>query len=257
MDAQAIADELVDGRGYALIEDAIPAALAADARRQILAQVEAAQGGPRAPADERSLSIGHERVLLVDQGPLFEELVQNPTILAVAEALLGEDLTLSAFSARVLMPGARPMGTHVDYPYWALPQPYALRPPLMMQVIWMMQDFTLDNGATFVAPGSQLRTSPPNKELFGEEAIQITGRAGSAIVSHGLLWHDTAPNRTDVPRVAVLINYCNKVVRPMQDFSGLPDEALARASPRLRRLLGKTFFEDLTSHLRPRTAAKG
>src|SRR5262249_21262051 len=154
--------------------------------------------------------------------------------------------TLSAFSARVLMPGARPMGTHVDYPYWALPQPYAVRPPLMMQVIWMMQDFTIENGATFVAPFSQQRASSPDQELFKAERVQITGRAGSAIVSHGLLWHDTAPNLTDEPRVAVLINYCNKVVRPMQDFSGFSDEALERATPRLKRLLGKTFFQDLT-----------
>lgn len=250
MDVQAIAEELIEGRGYALIEDAIDAGTAAQARAQILGEVEAAQGGPRSAADERSLKIGHERVLLVDQGPLFEELVQNPKILSVAETLLGEDLTLSAFSARVLMPGARPMGTHVDYPYWALPQPYAVRPPLMMQVIWMMQDFTVENGATFVAPGSQRRACQPDLEVFREERIQITGRAGSAIISHGLLWHDTAPNQTDDPRVAVLINYCNKVVRPMQDFGGFSDEALARATPKMQQLLGKTFLRDLMPYAR-------
>ena len=176
-------------------------------------------------------------------------------MLAAAEELLGEDLTLSAFSARVLLPGARPMGVHVDYPYWALPQPYAITPPLMMQVIWMMQDFTIENGATFVAPGSQRRASQPDRERFKTEAIQITGRVGSAILSHGLLWHDTAPNRTDEPRVAVLINYCNKVIRPMQDFTNIPEAVLSRATPRLRRLLGKQFAKDLTRHFAPKKEA--
>src|SRR5258705_505562 len=89
------------------------------------------------------------------------------------------------------------------------------RPPLMAQVIWMLQDFTEHNGATLVAPRSQLRCARPNREQFALEAIKVTGAAGDAIISHGLLWHDTSPNRTEEPRVAVLINYGLKVIRPL------------------------------------------
>ncbi|MCE9522502.1 MAG: phytanoyl-CoA dioxygenase family protein [Alphaproteobacteria bacterium] len=254
MDAAQISHALIEGPGYALMENVIATADAAAARREILDQVERQNQSEGPSYDGRAKKIGHEHVLLLDQGTVFEDLVQNPQILAAAGELLGEDFTLSAFSARVLLPGARPMGIHVDYPYWALPQPYAVTPPLMMQVIWMMQDFTIENGATFVAPHSQRRAAPPDRDRFKSEAIQITGRAGSAIVSHGLLWHDTAPNQTQEPRVAVLINYCNKVIRPMQDFSNIPEAVLARATPQLRRLLGKQFGKDLLRHLKPKPA---
>src|ERR1700721_3493601 len=93
--------------------------------------------------------------------------------------------------------------------------PFALRPPLMVQVIWMLQEFTEKNGATLVAPRSQLRCARPNREDFAREAIKITGAASDAIISHGLLWHDTSQNHASDPRVALLINYGRRGMRPL------------------------------------------
>ena len=87
--------------------------------------------------------------------------------------MLGDDMTLGAYSARILSPGATEMGVHVDYPYWAMRGPFVLRPPLMVQVILMLQDFTEENGATLVAPRSQLRCARPNPEQFAREAVKI------------------------------------------------------------------------------------
>jgi ectoine hydroxylase-related dioxygenase (phytanoyl-CoA dioxygenase family) len=165
--------------------------------------------------------------------------------------MLGDDMTLGAYSARILYPGATEMGVHIDYPYWAMRGPFALRPPLMVQVIWMLQDFTEKNGATLVAPRSQLRCTRPNHEDFAREAIKITGGAGDAIISHGLLWHDTSQNHTSEPRVALLINYGLKVIRPLDsEIAKVPPQVLERATPKLRQLLGLEFANSLARDLK-------
>ena len=165
--------------------------------------------------------------------------------------MLGDDMTLGAYSVRILYPGAIEMGVHIDYPYWAMRGPFTLRPPLMVQVILMLQDFTEKNGATLVAPRSQLRCARPNREDFAREAIKIMGTAGDAIISHGLLWHDTSQNHTSEPRVALLINYGLKVIRPLDsEIAKVPPEVLERATPKLRQLLGLEFANSLARDLK-------
>lgn len=243
-----IADQLIDGPGFVLLPSLMTAAEAADARSRVL---EIAASPSALEFGRRNERIGQQHVRgLLGLGEIFERMVQHPAIIEVAEAMLGNDMTLGAYSARILHPGATEMGVHIDYPYWAMRGPFTLRPPLMTQVIWMLQDFTEQNGATLVAPRSQLRCAHPNRDQFAREAVKITGAAGDAIVSHGLLWHDTSPNRTAEPRVALLINYGMKVIRPLDaDIARVPPAVLQRATPKLRQLLGLEFGSALARDL--------
>jgi ectoine hydroxylase-related dioxygenase (phytanoyl-CoA dioxygenase family) len=174
---------------------------------------------------------------IIEWGADFEALVTHPKLLTIARALLGDDTTLGAFSARVLMPGCQPGALHIDFPYWAMNLGMPVEPALMMQVIWMMEPFTAENGGTWVAPGSQRWSGRPDVEKFAPHATQATGQAGDAIVSHGLLWHRTARNRSNNPRVAILINYTQLTVRPMTPLGLFSDEFIEAASPDLRALL--------------------
>src|SRR5258705_1696982 len=204
-------EQLIDGPVLVRTGTLMTGSEAAQARSRVLELA----GSPSA-SEFGNARAGQQHVRgLLAHGEIFERIVQHPALIEIAEAILGDDMTLGAYSARILHPGAIEMGVHIDYPYWAMRGPFTLRPPLMVQVIWMLQDFTEKNGATLVAPRSQLRCARPNRELFAREAIKITGAAGDAIISHGLLWHDTSPNRTTEPRVAVLINYGLKVIRPL------------------------------------------
>src|SRR5258708_1055275 len=195
--------------------------------------------------------IGQQHVRgLLAHGEIFERLVQHSPLIEIAEAMLGDDMTLGAYTARILYPGAIEMGVHIDYPYWAMRGPFTLRPPLMVQVIWMLQDFTEQNGATLVAPRSQLRCARPNREDFADEAIKITGAAGDAIISHGLLWHDTWKNHAEQAGVALLINYGLKVIRPLDsEIAKVLPDVLQRATPKLRQLLGLEFANSLARDL--------
>ena len=239
-------DQLIDGPGFVLIPNLMTASEAAEARSRVL---EIAGAPSASELGKHRAGQQHVRGLLA-HAEIFERMVQHPALIEIAEAMLGDDMTLGAYSARILHPGATEMGVHIDYPYWAMRGPFTLRPPLMVQVIWMLQDFTEDNGATLVAPRSQLRCARPNREQFAREAIKITGAAGDAIISHGLLWHDTSQNRTAEPRVAVLINYALKVIRPLDsEIAKVPLAVMERATPKLRQLLGLEFASALARDL--------
>src|SRR5258708_36253512 len=145
-----IVDQLIDGPGFVLIPSLIDASEAAQARSRAL-EVAASPSASRLGRRNEKNGEQHVRGLLA-HGEIFERLVQHPALIEIAEAMLGDDMTLGAYSARILHPGATEMGVHIDYPYWAMRGPFTLRPPLMIQVIWMLQDFTEQNGATLVAP---------------------------------------------------------------------------------------------------------
>ena len=244
----AIIEEVVDGAGYIRLPNVMSAAEAAEARARAL---EIAASPSAATLGRRHERTGQQHIRgLLAHGEIFERMAQHPAIVEIAEAMLGDDMTLGAYSARILYPGAIEMGVHIDYPYWAMRGPFTLRPPMMVQVIWMLQDFTEQNGATLVAPRSQLRCARPNREDFAREAIKITGEAGDAIISHGLLWHDTSQNHTAEPRVSLLINYGLKVIRPLDsDIAKVPAAVLERATPKLRQLLGLEFANSLARDL--------
>jgi ectoine hydroxylase-related dioxygenase (phytanoyl-CoA dioxygenase family) len=215
-----------------------------EARAFAIAQASSSTASGNSPRSQK-IKHGNARGLL-HHGELFEQLVQHPKIVEIAEELLGDDMTLSSYSCRVVWPGAIEMGVHVDYPYWAMRGPFSVHPPLMLQVIWMLQDFTENNGTTRVAPRSQLLACRPDPERFRREAIKLTGSSGTAVLTHGLLWHDTSPNQTDQPRASLLINYGQKVIRPMDpQISEVPAEVLERATPKLRQLLGLEFRQAL------------
>ena len=88
--------------------------------------------------------------------------------------------------AKILMPGCSAGGFYVAYPYWAIDPGMPGSPALMMQVIWMMRPLSKDNGGTWVAPGSQRYQIDVDKTRFAEEAIQLQGNAGDAVISHEL-----------------------------------------------------------------------
>lgn len=233
-DAASLAREIIEGQGYVVLPSLLTAAQAREARSHVLQLAQK----HRKP-DRISLAGERERVFgLIYQGEVFELMVQHPRVMEAIEAILGESMTLGGFSAHILHPGATNMGVHVDYPYWAMQPPFPAYPVLEVQVLWMVQDFTQDNGAPLLAPGSQKFCNKPDLSQFETLGEKITGKAGSAIIYHGLCWHDTSVNNTDVPRVSILGNYLPKFVRPLEDpLYDFRQEVLDRASPKLKRLI--------------------
>lgn len=103
--------------------------------------------------------------------------------------------------------------------------------------IWAIDDFTADNGATDVVPGSQLW----GDRLPGDDVERrpVVMKAGSCVFFPGTLWHGGGANRTDRPRLAVTAQYCEPWLRPQEAFTlSMTRDTVRRVSEDIRRMLG-------------------
>ena len=231
--------EITQGKGYVVLPDLLSLKEATEARNLILEIAEQEKKeGKLIVQDKKERLYG-----LIYKGDVFAKMVEDKAILSLIESVLGEDIILGGFSAHILHPGSKRMGIHVDYPYWAMPSPFPKYPVLEIQVIWMMEDFTADNGAPLFAAGTQNLATQPKKRKFERIAEKITGTAGTAIISHGLCWHDTSVNKSDRPRVSLLANYTPQYVHPLENnlFDYQP-ETIQNFSPKMKKLLRHTLM---------------
>ena len=244
-DIDEVVRELTEGQGYVVLEGLFDGDTVAEARARVLEL--AATAAPKIDADDPlAVFDATDHVWnLVDKGAVFERMVQEPTILSVFLAILGAEVRLGSFAARIVRSGTEPQTPHCDYPYWDLDKaetfPMGLNGSYFMncQSTIMLEDFTIENGATRVAPGTQLRARFPTEEEFDPIAVQTTGPAGSAMLMTGLLWHCAGVSRVDTPRLGILGQYLPKFVKPMEDqLKSVSAAVIARASPELRSLLG-------------------
>lgn len=93
-------------------------------------------------------------------------MVQQETLMKVIDQILGKDFCLGSLAANFLTFGAGRQSPHLDYPYWDFIQQdsWKASPKLgpdhkffmNMQVLIMMDDFTLENGATAIVPYTQM-----------------------------------------------------------------------------------------------------
>jgi len=161
--------------------------------------------------------------------------VQHPDVMAVMGKLLGGDFILSGFSSNTTGPGGEEMALHSDSGYVPPPHPEYL---LAANAIWMIDDFTVENGATRYLPGShKLRTNPGAQKY---DTVPILGRAGSIAFLHGYTWHKTGQNTSAASIRRALFGYYVRPFLRVQEnhLVSVGEEVWHRASPLLRHLLG-------------------
>jgi ectoine hydroxylase-related dioxygenase (phytanoyl-CoA dioxygenase family) len=177
---------------------------------------------------------------LLNKGEPFERMVENETVLLLVRKLLGTVCLLSNINANIAGPGGSPMFLHSDQDYVPAPFPeYAL----VANAIWFLDDFTAENGATRIVPGSHKRRTRPDYSNL-PETVPVTGPRGSVMIFHGALWHQTGANTTlDSKRHAILCYYCRPFMRQQENwFLSLDPAVLKRATPQLRELLGYEIY---------------
>ena len=176
---------------------------------------------------------------LLNKAPDMIPLIEHPVVLPMVRSVMGQDCNLHDFQATSIGPGTGGGAWHVDAPLGQIAEPLP-EFPLTLQNVWMLDDFTADNGATRVMPRShKLRKSPPwgSGPLDGE--VTLTAPAGSVAIWLSNTWHRSGPNHTDRERRAILCNYNVSWLRGFADFtSTLPAGVAAALSHDARYLLG-------------------
>src|SRR3990167_4539804 len=78
---------------------------------------------------------------------------------------------------------------------------------LQAQCLWLLDDFTEQNGSTRVVPLShQFKFYPENGKHYPKE-VTVTAPAGSVIIFNGGLWHGSSKKCTHDDRWGVIISY--------------------------------------------------
>jgi ectoine hydroxylase-related dioxygenase (phytanoyl-CoA dioxygenase family) len=230
----------LDEHGIARIADALGTDELDALKARLIAQAEGERAAGVAFIDGGGFN---QRVWnLPSKGEVFRELLRKPLVRTLARHVLDGDYALSSHTANITGPGGAPMALHSDQGY----APRSVDMALTMNVMWMLADFTDDNGATRLVPGShRVQAEPPHDRDV--PTIAGVGPAGAALVFDGRIWHGTGANRTaDQYRYGVLTYFCRPWLRPQENYtlSTHPD-ALAELDDELKMLLGFRVWRSL------------
>lgn len=231
----------MDKEGYIIL----PALLSSSEVEQVIARVEALweEEGEDA-GKENYIETGVRRLAnLANKGDIFRKIFAHPLVLAAVETVMGPDVRLSMLNAREVPPQAdiAQQPFHSDTDNSGKPDEKGF---YSCTAIWMLDDFTSENGATRLIPKTHLSYKVPKEVLSDTYAphpdeILLTGKAGDVGIFNGHCWHAGGLNRTQKPRRAILAHYLRAdVPRPADRRQHLSPEAKATMSPRELEILG-------------------
>jgi ectoine hydroxylase-related dioxygenase (phytanoyl-CoA dioxygenase family) len=134
--------------------------------------------------------------------PVFDGVYTHPKVLAAVYQVLRRPFRVCGVTARAPAPGQGLQGLHMDFPR-APSEPFRV-----VTALWLLDDFTANNGATRLVPGSHRMPNALPKRLQQPESRHpdqqlILARAGAVLVFNGHLWHSGTRNETDGPRRAL------------------------------------------------------
>ncbi|ALJ14066.1 phytanoyl-CoA dioxygenase family protein [Sphingopyxis macrogoltabida] len=235
--SKVVASPLADlnERGFAILRGAMApdAMMAID--RDLDARFHAAPFCEGGFYGERTKRFG--RLLL--RAPRSAELVMHPAVLAAAEeALLPwcERMQLNLTQAIELHPGALAQFPHRDQEMW---QGVTGEVEYLVNVMWPLTPFTIENGATLIWPGSHgeeaLIEQPP------EPPVAAIAEPGDAIIFLGSTLHGAGANRSDAVRRAIIVSYCLGWLKPYENqWLAYPPYIACDFPPEVAALVGYT-----------------
>ncbi|PCJ60879.1 MAG: phytanoyl-CoA dioxygenase [Planctomycetota bacterium] len=226
----------LDKNGYLPFEDIMSEEelLAFRSRLGELSKEEGDTAGKEVQEEEGTMRLTN----LVNKDPMFEKCISHPKVLAAIHHVLG-DFKLSSLNSRAAMPGGGRQGLHVDNVHDDLePSDYRV-----CNAIWLLDNFTVENGATRLVPGSHLTGKSPNTVLYDTmtdhpDQIQIVAKAGTVVIVNSHTWHAGTANKTNLPRRGMHAYYCRRdQVQQLDQRKSIGQDALNWLSPESKVIL--------------------
>lgn len=181
---------------------------------QLLLEKEGADAGKElmdSPHIRHPKESGADRLAdLVNKGQEFDIFYTHSKVLAAISHVLGKNLKLSSLNYRAAKPGAGLQKLHVDWHEAVAVQDYKV-----CNSIWLLDDFSKENGATRVVPGTHLHARLPQEAMedpmapHSDEVI-MEAPAGSVVIFNSHSWHGGTTNHTPNPRRAIHSYFCRK-----------------------------------------------
>ncbi|WIE52873.1 phytanoyl-CoA dioxygenase family protein [Pseudomonas sp. GM17] len=163
-------------------------------------------------------------------------LVEHPLILGLLDRLLAPNYLLSQLQAINILPGECAQHLHYDDAFYPMARP---RPAYGAATIMALDDFTDDNGATVVIPGSHLWDGRLPTAAEQAAVLPVVMPKGSVVFFLGTLWHGGGANRSGAPRLALTAQYCEPWARQQENFIlSTPRHVARQCSEHIQRMLG-------------------
>ena len=220
--------EALDRDGYVVF----PGVIDADWLGRLRKAFEEAASQDRKPGKETGTRHAND---LVNGDAVFEGVYSHPKILASVYHVLRCPFRLSQIGGRDPLPGFGQQGLHADWFVRAKGEPFRV-----VTTICLLDDFTANNGATRLVPGTHRLLTHPPKSLAApanrhpEQKI-IIAKAGSVLAFNGHLWHSGTLNDSNLPRRVL---QCVFVGRNELRSSTLKCDEPDHLSPAARYVLG-------------------
>ena len=175
---------------------------------------------------------------LMARSKTCQDLALDPLINQMAESFLGphcESYQLHFTSAIQIGPGESSQILHRDRGVWGGYIPRKIE--TQFSTVWAINDFTKENGATQVVPGSHKWHK--DREPLPEEIAYAEMKAGSVFIYTGSVLHGGGTNVTEQPRLGVFLHYAPSWLRQEENqYLSCPPEVAKDFSPELRSLIG-------------------
>lgn len=175
---------------------------------------------------------------LIARSESSRELVTHPLILDVTERLLHKASSFQVHLTQVISIGPDSPGQSIHRDEWAFdffPFPSDLHP--QCNTIWAMTDFTEENGATRVIPGSQ--EWPVDLGHAIDETVPVEMSKGSCLLYSGKVYHGGGANRSSAVRTGLNLTYCVAWLRQEENqYLSCPREVALDLDDELLKLMG-------------------
>lgn len=174
------------------------------------------------------------RAMLTHGGPAFLSLATHPKLIALVKLLIAGKFMLNQQNGVINPPGEiyNQGAWHRDLPY----QHFLSSTPLAINALFCVDDFTVENGSTFVLPTSHKSAAFPSRTYVERHALQLEAKAGHFIVMDCMLFHSGGANRSPMERRAVNHAYMIPYFKQQIDIPANID--ITKLSSRDRDLLG-------------------
>jgi len=180
------------------------------------------------------------------------ELVEHPRVLAAADAVLLPNCSnyqIGSLTGIEIWPGESDQELHLDDSIYPLRLPDT---QLQISAMWALNDFTAENGATRVVPGShnKLPSARDDTDYIGEDIVQAVMPRGSVLLYLGTTVHGGGANRSEAPRAGLINTYSLGWLRQEENqYLNVPREVAMTHSTTIQRLMGYCRHPSPDGHL--------
>lgn len=220
-------------RGWMRLESVVPASLV-DRLARALEQV---YGEQRELQLRNGVGEGTDGTVhhLPCAGGVFLEFLEKVSVQAPLDQFFQGPCILNTFGGLLNLPNAASYVSRVHRDQ----RTFSGDLHLMVQLLVMLDDFTVENGATYFLNGSHRSAERPADDLFFRDAVRAVGDAGSIVMFDSNLWHAAGVNRSANPRRALTLNFTRPFVKQQLDYPrALGYDRAHSLTPVLRQLLG-------------------